>query len=157
MIDRITTFYESPVSDRYGVTVRNFIVDPMKIKRVVCNFFSISEQEICFRRRKRNIVFPRQVAMYVMTQHTDLSLQSIGSEFGDYDHTTVVHSREVIRDLMCSDPDVRKSVKEIERTLCDLSAIIPTYGNRSPGPAKLIRIKRPTAIYSNHSPYNLAK
>jgi chromosomal replication initiator protein len=66
------------------------------IKRVVANFYGISGDEIIGKRRDRHIVFPRQVAMFIIREETASSLPAIGHAFGGRDHTTVLHSYEKI-------------------------------------------------------------
>ncbi|HEY7207892.1 MAG TPA: chromosomal replication initiator protein DnaA, partial [Gaiellaceae bacterium] len=62
-----------------------------RIQRLVCERFSVSFGELTGDRRSQNIVYPRQVAMYLSRELTDSSLPKIGKEFGGRDHTTVIH------------------------------------------------------------------
>lgn len=67
------------------------------IQRCVAEEFGVSLQELKTRRRNKNIVLPRQVAMYLSRDLTDLSLPEIGDSFGGKDHTTVLHSYNKIK------------------------------------------------------------
>ncbi|MDP2720573.1 MAG: chromosomal replication initiator protein DnaA [bacterium] len=58
----------------------------------VASFFSVSEEELRGSGRNKNLVFPRQVAMYLMRQDTPLSYQKIAALMGGRDHTTVLYS-----------------------------------------------------------------
>jgi len=70
------------------------------IQKAVADFFNIALSELRNKRRSRNIVLPRQVAMYLSRQLTNLSLPEIGEAFGGKDHTTVLHSwKKIDRDL----------------------------------------------------------
>ena len=72
-----------------------------KIQKVVANFFSINMNELKNKRRNKNIVLPRQIAMFLSRQLTNLSLPEIGNAFGGKDHTTVLHScKKIDRDLL---------------------------------------------------------
>jgi chromosomal replication initiator protein len=62
----------------------------------VANQYNIKLEEIDSSKRTRSIAFPRQIAMYLTRELTDLSLPKIGSEFGNRDHTTVMHANEKI-------------------------------------------------------------
>ncbi len=62
------------------------------IQKAVADQFNISLADLRNKRRSRNIVLPRQVAMYLSRQLTSLSLPEIGEAFGGKDHTTVLHS-----------------------------------------------------------------
>ena len=66
------------------------------IKRVISEYYSIRIEDFKSRKRTRAIAFPRQVAMYLARELTDLSLPKIGEEFGGRDHTTVLHAYDKI-------------------------------------------------------------
>tara|TARA_B100000614_G_scaffold139292_1_gene123862 strand:- start:1587 stop:1967 length:381 start_codon:yes stop_codon:yes gene_type:complete len=61
------------------------------IKKLVCNEFSVSEQDIISKSRKRAIVKPRQVAMFLAKRYTDQPIKKIGSSFKRY-HATAIYS-----------------------------------------------------------------
>jgi chromosomal replication initiator protein len=65
------------------------------IKKLVCNEFSISEQDIMSKSRKRRIVKPRQVAMFLARKYTDQPIKIIGSSFKKY-HATAIYSVNTI-------------------------------------------------------------
>lgn len=65
------------------------------IKKLVCNEFSISEQDIMSKSRKRRIVKPRQVAMFLARKYTDQPIKTIGSSFKKY-HATAIYSVNTI-------------------------------------------------------------
>jgi chromosomal replication initiator protein len=67
------------------------------IQRCVAEEFGISLQDLRTKRRNKTIVLPRQVAMYLSRELTDLSLPEIGEFFGGKDHTTVLHSYNKIK------------------------------------------------------------
>ncbi len=83
------------------------------IKRETCRFYGVSEAELIGSKRSQPIVFPRQVAMYLSRELTDLSLPKIGEEFGGRDHTTVMHANDKIRKLMSSQRDVYNQIQEL--------------------------------------------
>ena len=64
-------------------------------------------------RRSQNIVYPRQVAMYLSRELTDSSLPKIGKEFGGRDHTTVIHATSKIARLIREDRSVYNLVQEL--------------------------------------------
>jgi chromosomal replication initiator protein len=66
------------------------------IQKKVAQYFNISLQEMKAKKRTKTIVYPRQVAMYLARDLTDLSLPEIGGSFGGRDHTTVLHACEKI-------------------------------------------------------------
>ena len=75
--------------------------------------FSLSLEELCGDKRSQNIVYPRQVAMYLSRELTDSSLPKIGKEFGGRDHTTVIHANAKIARLIREDRSVYNLVQEL--------------------------------------------
>jgi chromosomal replication initiator protein len=87
------------------------------IKKVVANYYNITIEEMCGKRRDRHIVFPRQVAMYIIREETASSLPAIGQAFGGRDHTTVLHSYEKIVQDCQDDPRVYADLTKIRELL----------------------------------------
>jgi chromosomal replication initiator protein len=72
-----------------------------KVIEAVCQHFRTSFKSINVRSRKRELLIPRQMIMYILSTQGMLSLVEIGRIFTpEYDHTTVIHSREQMRDLI---------------------------------------------------------
>jgi chromosomal replication initiator protein len=84
-----------------------------RIQELVSDRFSLSMDELCGDRRSQNIVYPRQVAMYLSRELTDSSLPKIGKEFGGRDHTTVIHATSKIARLIREDRSVYNLVQEL--------------------------------------------
>jgi len=87
---------------------------PEAILNVISEDFKISIDDLKGSSRRREISWARQIAMYLMRQHTELSFPRIGEEFGGKDHTTVLYSCEKITQL-------RETDKELAQTLNKLS------------------------------------
>ena len=84
-----------------------------RIQTAVTDRFGLSMEELCGERRSQNIVYPRQVAMYLSRELTDASLPKIGREFGGRDHTTVIHATSKIARLIREDRSVYNLVQEL--------------------------------------------
>jgi chromosomal replication initiator protein len=84
-----------------------------RIQELVCERFSVTHDELTGDRRSQNIVYPRQVAMYLSRELTDASLPKIGKEFGGRDHTTVIHATSKIARLIREDRSVYNLVQEL--------------------------------------------
>ena len=82
----------------------------------VAEFYGIDEESIYEKTRRREVVRPRQVIMYILRQDFNISYPTIGSKLGGRDHTTVIHSCEKIKKEMVVDTDLAKEVQNI-RTL----------------------------------------
>jgi len=83
------------------------------IQREVCTYYSISRSELLGNKRSQSIVYPRQVAMYLTRELTDLSLPKIGAEFGGRDHTTVMHATAKIRKMLNGDREVYNQIQTL--------------------------------------------
>jgi chromosomal replication initiator protein len=84
-----------------------------RIQDLVAERFGLSHDELCGEKRSQNIVYPRQVAMYLSRELTDSSLPKIGKEFGGRDHTTVIHATSKISRLIREDRSVYNLVQEL--------------------------------------------
>lgn len=85
------------------------------IKTVVAEHFNLKLEDFKARKRTRSVAFPRQIAMYLCRELTDLSLPKIGDEFGGRDHTTVIHACDKIATNSKKDPQLEATL----RTLID--------------------------------------
>jgi chromosomal replication initiator protein len=90
---------------------------PERILTTVAQQFAIKTDLLLGRRRTRTIVLPRQVAMYLMRQLTDLSLVEIGRMFGGKDHTTVIYACDKVGSLISSDTAFAERVNGLIHTL----------------------------------------
>jgi chromosomal replication initiator protein len=76
-------------------------------------YFGLSMEDLCGSSRSRVLVTARQIAMYLCRELTDLSLPKIGQQFGNRDHTTVMHADRKIRQLMAERRSVYNQVTEL--------------------------------------------
>ena len=74
------------------------------IQREVAEEWAIDVRDMKSRTRRKEVAFPRQVAMYLATRMTEMSTTDIGRAFGGRDHSTVVHARDKIKEIVDSDP-----------------------------------------------------
>jgi chromosomal replication initiator protein len=82
----------------------------------VAEFYGIDEESIYEKTRRREVVRPRQVIMYILREDFNISYPTIGSKLGGRDHTTVIHSYEKIKKEVVVDSDLAKEIQNI-RTL----------------------------------------
>lgn len=83
------------------------------IQEQVAKAFSVKMEDFQSKKRTRNIAYPRQIAMYLCRELTDMSLSNIGNEFGGRDHTTVIHACEKIIQDMEKDIELRQKINRI--------------------------------------------
>ncbi|GIM33663.1 chromosomal replication initiator protein DnaA [Paraclostridium bifermentans] len=84
-----------------------------RIKEKVSAVFSLKMEDFNSKKRTRSISYPRQVAMYLSRELTDLSLPKIGEEFGGRDHTTVIHAHDKIAKDIENNEDFKEKVNKI--------------------------------------------
>ena len=82
------------------------------IKKIVGKHFKINMEDFNSKRKTQSITWPRQIAMYLATELTDLSLPEIGREF-NRDHSTVVHARDLIKAKVEADPFFTAEINQI--------------------------------------------
>lgn len=87
------------------------------IQKAVCEYFEVPVEKLKEKTRKRNIVQARQLSMYLAKNYTKNSLKVIGKHFGGRDHSTVIHSCQMVQNLMDTDNEFRESVKELEKKI----------------------------------------
>jgi chromosomal replication initiator protein len=87
------------------------------IQKRVAEHFDIRLSDMSSKRRPENIAFPRQIAMFLVRQMTENSLNVIGEAFGGRDHGTVLHACRLVKDRMEVDPNVRQVVNYLEKQL----------------------------------------
>lgn len=87
------------------------------IMNVVAAHFNLKVDDFKSKKRSRNIAYPRQIAMYLCRELTDLSLPKIGDEFGGRDHTTVIHACEKIASELETDIELNKVVNKLKNDI----------------------------------------
>ena len=111
---------ERPSMEKIEELVRDFIVGsqekltPDKIVDGVSEYYNISKDKLMSESRKKEIVRPRQVAMYFMRHELDSSYPAIARFFGGRDHTTAIYACKKIDKKIQNDEDLRKDVKMIK-------------------------------------------
>lgn len=92
-------------------------ITPDKIISVVCDYFNVSYQDIIGKKKNKEIVEPRMIAIYLISEILNLPLVNIGKLFGGRDHTTVMHSRDKISQDMKSNKKTQTLVSDIKSML----------------------------------------
>ncbi len=95
------------------VTAPKKFVSHKKIIKAVSEFYDLGEKDLINRSRKKDVVKPRQVAMYLMREELKSSYPSIGEKFGGRDHTTAIHSCEKIEQELLKNPELEEEIRSI--------------------------------------------
>lgn len=99
--------------------LKDLIVETQKritvdsIQRKVAEYFEVRPSDMTAKRRSKNVVYPRHIAMFLCRELTSLSLPEIGEQFGGRDHTTVLHAYEKIRKDTKKDPKSKSLVDKL--------------------------------------------
>jgi chromosomal replication initiator protein len=88
-----------------------------RIQTLVADYYNVTLEDMKSKRRDKHIVFPRQVAMFLVREETPSSLPAIGKAFGGRDHTTALHSIEKIANELKEDERLRYEVQAIRERL----------------------------------------
>lgn len=95
----------------------NTVIAIETIQHEVGEFYGVSLKEIKGAKRVQNIVHARQVAMYLAREMTDNSLPKIGKEFGNRDHTTVMHAHNKIKNRLAEDENLEIELTTIKNKI----------------------------------------
>jgi chromosomal replication initiator protein len=87
------------------------------ILRIVSRHYKVPRNDLLSSRRSRDVVRPRQIAMYLAKSLTSRSLPEIGRRFGGRDHTTVLHSVRKVEQMIKDDGDLAQEIELLKRML----------------------------------------
>jgi chromosomal replication initiator protein len=92
-------------------------VTPERIAKAVSEYYGVGMDALQGQKREKSIVVPRQIAMYLMREETDVSLLRIGAEFGGRDHSTVLHACDKINREMQVNDEMRREVAAVRELI----------------------------------------
>lgn len=81
--------------------------------KIVADFYNIEPESICDKTRKKEIVKPRQITMYILREDFKTSYPTIGDKLGGRDHTTVIHSCDKIKEELKTDQTLEQQINQI--------------------------------------------
>jgi len=103
--------------DLFKAEKRNSKIEVNNIMKVVGSYYNISVEDILSKKRKKDIAFARQVAMYLTRELTGNSYPKIGGAFGGRDHTTIMHGCEKIEKGIKVDENLKKDLERLKQSL----------------------------------------
>lgn len=127
-LNKIIAWYElsrkTPTMNSVKDIVAGFLADPSKkaltpkrVMEAVAEFYSVPLGDILGTCRKRELVIPRQITMYLMREELDFSFPTIGSQMGGRDHTTVMYACDKIRGMLEREERLKIEVENIKQRL----------------------------------------
>ncbi|MBI2315447.1 chromosomal replication initiator protein DnaA [Candidatus Daviesbacteria bacterium] len=93
------------------------ITDSKQVLSTVCSFFNIALKDLTGPRRQKELVLPRHIAMYILSEELKLTVEKIGQALGGRDHTTVMHGRDKMKKLITTDREVQRILIEVKQKL----------------------------------------
>ncbi len=84
-----------------------------EIVKVVCSFYNIEEDHLYEKTRRKEVLKPRQIAMFILREDFNISYPTIGQKLGGRDHTTVMHSCDKVKKDMKNDLSLMQEVDQI--------------------------------------------
>jgi chromosomal replication initiator protein len=102
-------------------TLRDLIEEDEKpiteenIQKIVCDYFGLKLTDIKAKKRTKEVTLPRQIAMYIIKQLTDMSLSDIGKGFGGKDHATVIYACKQIEEKRTKDEAFNRMIENLLR------------------------------------------
>jgi chromosomal replication initiator protein len=93
------------------------MVSANELIKIVSGFYNIEEVSICDKTRRKEVVRPRQIIMYLLREDFNISFPTIGEKLGGRDHTTVIHSCEKIKKDLKIDTTLYQQINQIRSML----------------------------------------
>lgn len=102
------------------VVEQNKKTEPDTILSCICKYYNIKKEDLIGKKKTKEIVEPRQIAMYLMTEILpDIPLVSIGEIFGGRDHTTVIHARDKITENLKINSELKTTINDLKTLISD--------------------------------------
>lgn len=93
------------------------VVTVTQVQKVISDHYGLRTEDLRGKKRTRDIAFPRQIAMYLTRELTDMSLPKIGEAFGGRDHTTVMHACDRIHEEIEKDADLQSMLERLSEAI----------------------------------------
>ncbi len=88
-----------------------------EIIKIIAGFYNMPVEQIYEKTRKKEIVYVRQIVMYILREYFNISYPAIGKEIGGRDHTTVIHSYERVKGNLKEDPNLTQEIEQLRAVL----------------------------------------
>ncbi len=92
-------------------------ITPQKVLEKVCEFFEISQEDLKKEKRSKNIAFPRQIAMFLLRELTDLSFPEIGALLGAKHHTTALYAYKKLKEKLDKDKKIKEIITQLTQVI----------------------------------------
>jgi chromosomal replication initiator protein len=113
----VTTHLAQEILQNILYNPRQKTLSPAKIVETVARYYGVPAEQLRGKARDKQIVLPRQIAMYLMREETEAPLLRIGEALGGRDHSTILHGCEKIEREMAENDDFRRDVGALREML----------------------------------------
>lgn len=93
------------------------MVSVAELIKLVAEFYGLTTESLCDKTRRKEVVRPRQIAMYILREDFNVSFPTIGEKMGGRDHTTVIHSCEKVKNDLKTDKLLEQQINELRNIL----------------------------------------
>jgi len=100
------------IAESFEAQKENLSMDT--ITDAVCTYFDVLKQDLLGKKKSKDIVEPRMIAIYLINEILDVPLISIGKFFGGRDHTTIIHARDKVTEQLKHDIELKNSISELK-------------------------------------------
>ena len=114
--NQIITLQEVKNILKNSVRIKKTISIP-EIVKLIADYYHIPDSFIYNKTRRKDVVKPRQIVMYILREDFDISYPMIGDKLGGRDHTTVIHSYEKIKNNLKTDPHLTREIEDVRAML----------------------------------------
>ena len=109
-IENITPFLQT-------ITQKVTHFDQKKVFSTICGYFDISVKELTGPKRQKGLVLPRHIVMYLLCEELRMTVEKTGQILGGRDHTTIMHGRDRVKQLLSTDKETQRMFSEIKQKL----------------------------------------
>lgn len=88
-----------------------------QVVSAVCSYFNITLKDLTGPKRQKGLVLPRHFTMYILSEELGMTVEKIGQILGGRDHTTVMHGRDKMKDLMSKDREIQRIFIEVKQSM----------------------------------------
>jgi chromosomal replication initiator protein len=104
-----------------NISSSNHAADSAEIISSVSKYYGIAKEDILGKNRKKELILPRQISIYLIREMTNKSLPEIGKIMGGKDHTTIMHSQKRIEGFLKTDITIKSDIEKIREDLASMS------------------------------------
>lgn len=108
---------KTALNESVGGEQREEVVTTDSIIEAVCSFYKIQRSDLTGKKRNKEIVEPRQICAYLMTEMLSIPLVTVGQSLGGRDYTTIIHARDKIAELIKENSRIQTEVKDLKNLI----------------------------------------